>query len=154
MAKGRTCGEINDIRCAVHPSHKCSIVLEPSDSKTAAAIERANEAIEDMGRSWSHGPESTHACRLCSIERKNGFPAGHLVDRDRRRYWVKKDRREKKAGEELARTRGHLLPQSHPMASDRSITPVIPTKTKRRKPSKPARSTAQKQRKSKSGGTK
>ncbi len=149
MAKGRTCGEIHQTRCAIHPSHQCSIVLEPSNPDTADAISRAVEVIEEMGHEWKHGPESTHSCRLCTIERKNGFPPGHLVDRDRRRYWVKKDRRERKRGEEAAVARGHTLPSSHPMAKDRSITPAIPLKKKPRKAVKQNRKTVAGQRKTK-----
>ena len=147
MAKGRTCGEIHGSRCELHPSHLCSIVLEPTLEQTSDAIERAREVIEEMGHEWKHGPESTHACRLCSIERKNGFPAGYLNDRDRRRYWVKKDRRERKHGKEEAKRRGHVLPSNHPFGKDRSITPKVEPKKKRRKPVKRKRSTTQSQRK-------
>ena len=112
-----------------------------------AAVERAQNEIEEMGHAWTHGPESTHACRLCSIERKSGFPEGHLNDRDRRRYWVKKDRREKKAGREAAEARGHTLPSNHPFAKDRSITPTVPPKKKSRKPAKQNRRTVAGQRK-------
>lgn len=146
-SKGRTCGEIHGIRCETHPSHQCSIVLESSVEQTGEAIERARSAIEEMGRDWTHGPESVHSCRLCSIERKNGFPPGHLNDRDRRRYWVKKDRRERKQGREEAERRGYVLPANHPFGKDRSITPKVAPKTKARKPIPKNRKTERTQRK-------
>tara|TARA_R110001592_G_scaffold210521_3_gene462150 strand:+ start:54971 stop:55360 length:390 start_codon:yes stop_codon:yes gene_type:complete len=121
--------------------------LEAKADETNEALIRAREVIEEMGHNWAHTKDSTHACKLCSIERKNGFPVGFLVDRDRRRYWVKKDRRERKEAERIATERRHQLPHSHPMSRDQSLTPTVPAKKKKSKPIKKKRSTAKGQRK-------
>ena len=147
MAKGRTCGEIHESRCEIHPSQFCDIVIEHEVEETSEAILRAREVIEEMGHDWKHGPDSTHSCKLCSIERRNGFPTGYLNDRDRRRYWVKKHKKERRQGIEEAKRRGHVLPANHPFGKDRSITPKKEPKTKPRKPIKKKRSTSQSQRK-------
>lgn len=149
MVKGVTCGEIHDCRCGIHPSHLCNIILQHDNDDTSEAIERAREVIEEMGHEWKHSPDSTHSCKLCDIERRNGFPTGYLNDRDRRRYWVKKAKREQKRGREEAEKRGHVLPANHPFGKDRSITPKAKPKTKPRKPIKKNPKTDEKQRKRK-----
>ncbi len=149
MVKGVTCGEIHNCRCGIHPSHLCNIILQHDNDDTSEAIERAREVIEEMGHEWKHGPDSTHSCKLCDIERRNGFPQGYLNDRDRRRYWVKKAKREQKRGREEAEKRGHVLPANHPFGKDRSITPKAKAKTKPRKPIKKNPKTDRTQRKRK-----
>jgi len=116
MPKGRTCGEINkSCKCETH-GRLCSIIIDHADPETAAALERARDELREMGQdAWIHSEESEHYCNLCTIERKNAFPAGTLNDKLKAKYWVKKDRKERRRAKQAAKDRGYQMPQGSPI---------------------------------------
>ena len=111
-----TCGQ-KDIanKCESH-SRPCGIVIDHSSPKKAAALERGREEVRALGHDeWIHSEDSEHYCNLCGIERKNGFPLGTLNDRVKAKYWVKKDRKERRRAKKQAKANAYQLPAKSPI---------------------------------------
>ena len=115
-----TCGEKCGHKCEIH-GRPCAIVVDHSHPEKAAAIKRSREELIAMGKEeWIHNEDSTHYCNLCTIERKNGFPAGMLNDKAKAKYWVKKDRQERRRARKQAKARNWQMPKGSPIKVEES----------------------------------